>query len=329
MVEIVITGVAGYIGAHIASKALELGHSVIGIDNFSTGKRTFLDPRVRFHQGDVEDFYFLSSIFENIIEPTNAGVIHCAGLKFAGESVKNPLAYYEANSFAVLSLLKSMKKANVLNLVFSSSCSVYGEIQDSIPVDELTELRPISPYGRSKMVAEMMIRDSIQEGWINAVSLRYFNVVGNSNISAFDTSVFNLFPNIYRAILNKGAISVFGNEHKSRDGTCVRDYIHIDDLANVHLEVLEKISNKVNLEFAYNLGSGIGYSVLEIIQAASRLIASDLKYTFDSAREGDPAEILADISLAQRDLSWSNLKCLDEMLQDGWVAWQRNSHILG
>ncbi len=229
-VEIIVTGVAGYIGAHIAAQVLEAGHSVIGVDNLSTGHLEFIDPRINFYQGDVGNSHFLNSVFETIAHPVEAGVIHCAGLKFAGESVRNPMAFYEANSLSVLVLLKSMKLANITKLVFSSSCSVYGQVQISTPVDEKAELRPISPYGRSKMFAELMISDSIREGWLSAVSLRYFNVVGNSNIAAYDTSIFNLFPNLYRAIHSKLELPVFGINHDSRDGSCIRDYVHFSDL---------------------------------------------------------------------------------------------------
>jgi UDP-glucose 4-epimerase len=324
-VEIIVTGVAGYIGAHIAAQVLEEGHSVIGVDNLSTGQLKFIDPRINFYQGDVANSHFLNSVFEKIAHPAEAGVIHCAGLKFAGESVKNPMAFYEANSLSVLALLKSMKLANITKLVFSSSCSVYGQVQTSTPVDESAELRPISPYGRSKLIAEMMIGDSVNEGWLRAVSLRYFNVVGNSNIAAYDTSVFNLFPNLYRAIHNQLELPVFGINYDSRDGSCVRDYVHVSDLTKAHLVAFDKLSKGLNLEFAYNLGSGVGYSVLEIIRVASQQIETGLKYKIESARNGDPAEIRADVRLAARDLDWSNLRGLDEMLKDGWTAWQKNS----
>ena len=323
--EIIVTGVAGYIGAHIAAQLLDSGHKVIGIDNLSTGRRDFIDPRVYFHEGDVENSKFLDSVFGTLAKPTQAGVIHCAGRKFAGESVKNPLAFYEANSLSVLALLKSMKLADVTKLVFSSSCSVYGQAQGSTPVTETAPLQPISPYGRSKMFAELMISDSIREGWLSAVSLRYFNVVGNAKIAAFDGSIFNLFPNLYRAIENRSELSIFGVGYDTNDGTCIRDYVHVSDLAVVHLRALDQIVNGVELEFAYNLGSGIGYSVLEIIQASSRVIKKDLKYKIEMAREGDPAELCADIQLAKRDLDWSNLRGLDEMLEDGWWAWEHKT----
>ena len=322
--EIIVTGVAGYIGAHIAAQILESGHNVIGIDNLSTGVRDFVDPRISFHEGDVENSQFLDLVFSSIAEPSRAGVIHCAGLKFTGESVKNPIAFYEANSCSVLSLLKAMKTANVTKLVFSSSCSVYGQIQSATPVTENALLQPISPYGRSKMFAELMINDSVRQGWLKAISLRYFNVVGNNKIKALDTSSFNLFPNIYRAIESGSDLSVFGNGYETRDGTCVRDYVHVIDLAAVHLRALNKIMDGVELEFAYNLGSGIGYSVLEIINTSKLFIKKDLKYKIEMAREGDPAEIRADIHLAIRDLDWSNLRGLNEMLEDGWRAWQNN-----
>lgn len=322
-VEVIVTGVAGYIGAHVAAQLLESGHKVIGIDNLSTGVRDFVDPRIRFHEGDVENSQFLDSVFSGVAEPSQAGVIHCAGIKFASESVKNPIAFYTANSYSTLSLLKSMKRANITKMVFSSSCSVYGQIQSSTPVTESELLQPISPYGRSKMIAELMINDSVREGWLKAISLRYFNVVGNDKIKAFDTSDFNLFPNVYRAAESCSDILIFGDKYGTHDGTCVRDYVHVIDLAAVHLRAMNKIMDGAQLEFAYNLGSGIGYSVLEIVNSFTRHLGMDLKYKIEMAREGDPAEIRADISRAVRDLDWSGLRSLNEMLEDGWRAWQQ------
>ena len=321
--EIIVTGAAGYIGAHVAAHLLNEGYDVIGVDNFSTGFRQFIDPRIRFIEGDVTNFQFMKSVLNKISNPVDSGVVHCAGLKFAGESVKNPMAFYEANALSTLSLLKAMKIVGITNLVFSSSCSVYGSIRELTQVDEATELQPISPYGRSKLFAEWMIRDSIDEGWLNAVSLRYFNVVGNGKIPAYDKSKFNLFPNIYRAIENGSSLSIFGNNHASNDGTCVRDYLHVTDLAKAHKVALNRLATGARLEFAYNLGSGSGFSVMEVIQCAFKNISNNFHYTIESARKGDPAVIRASIDLAARDLEWSNLHGLPEMLMDGWEAWQR------
>jgi UDP-glucose 4-epimerase len=242
-------------------------------------------------------------------------------LKFAGESVKYPLEYYENNSVAVQVLIKVMAEFSINALVFSSSCSVYGSLKDLKPVSETSELNPVSPYGRSKLFAEKMISDAMSSSKLKAVALRYFNVAGNASEVGFDVSPFNLLPNLYRAISSKSTFTVFGGDYSTPDGSCIRDYVDVSLLAKAHIVALQKLLSGESLEFAYNLGSGVGASVLEILNAAKSSIDVNLKSAVADARSGDPAQILANVSLAARDLEWDHRVSIQEMVLSGWNAW--------
>lgn len=321
MDRVVVTGAAGYIGAHICQELLAQSFDVIAIDDLSTGRQEFLRPGVTFFQGKVQDERFLMDVFSKFKTPAPTGVIHCAGFKFAGESVKHPIAYYENNTSAMQVLLKVMTDFSIQSLVFSSSSSVYGSLKELRAVTESAELNPVSPYGRSKLFAEHIILDAMATSSLKAVALRYFNVAGNSPDVGFDTSPFNLMPNIYRAISTKNKFTVFGGDYKTPDGSCIRDYVDVSVLARAHINTLQKLVAGEELKFAYNLGSGSGASVLEIVSAAKRIIDNDLKAVIVKARRGDPAQILADDSLARQDLGWQHQVSIEDMLLSGWNAW--------
>ena len=323
--QIVITGVAGYIGAHVANYFLTNGAEVIGVDNLSTGEESFIDERINFVKGDVQDLDTLRLAMELLHAPQNSAVIHCAGLKFAGESVKNPLEFYENNTFATSQLLKVMKEFQIPRLVFSSSCSVYGDVKANKAINEADELDPVSPYGKSKYYAEEIIRDHVKHNNLKAIVLRYFNVVGNSDILAFDKSKFNLFPNLYRAIQYKNTFEIYGKDHDTADGTCIRDYVDINPLSKTHFDAFKLLDNSDSIFSVYNLGSGEGLSVLQIVNKAKELIAPELEYRFMPKREGDPAKIFADTTNAIRDLGWNNGSSLDAMLLSGWKAWEKGA----
>jgi UDP-glucose 4-epimerase len=319
--KVILTGAAGYIGSHISKELLSEGFEVVGIDDLSTGKREFLDERVEFHEGRVQDSSFLEQVFSTISDPSEAGVIHCAGLKFAGESMKYPLDYYENNTVAVQILLSAMRIYGIQSLVFSSSCSVYGSIDSLKPANENSPLKPVSPYGRSKLFAEKIIQDEVFASNLKALALRYFNVAGNAKYVGHDISQFNLLPNLYRAISDQLDFTVFGGDFKTEDGSCIRDYVDVSLLAKAHITSLKKLKSGERLEFAYNLGSGKGASVYEIVQAAREEISPELQFVTIAARAGDPAQILADTSLAKRDLSWEHSVSIREMVLSGWNAW--------
>ena len=319
--KVIVTGAAGYIGSHICNELLSQGFEVVAIDDLSTGKREFLDARVEFHEGKVQDSSFLAEFFSTLTHPSETGVIHCAGIKFAGESMKFPLHYYENNTVAVQVLLSEMRKNEIKSLVFSSSCSVYGSVNSLKPATENISLNPVSPYGRSKLFAERIIQDEVSVNNLKAVALRYFNVAGNANGVGHDISQFNLLPNLYRAISEKNDFMVFGGDFATEDGSCVRDYVDVSLLAKAHITALLKLMAGSELEFAYNLGSSEGTSVYQIIQIAKEDISEEFTYRTVSARAGDPAQILADTSLAKRDLGWSHPVSIREMVLSGWMAW--------
>jgi UDP-glucose 4-epimerase len=321
--SVIVTGAAGYIGSHIATALLEMGEEVVGLDDLSTGRLDFVDPRIDFRQVDITQFDELYSHLLHLKGSNNLAVIHAAGIKFAGESVKKPLEFYNTNFTGTLNILKVMDLIEARDLVFSSSCSVYGNIADGVGVTENQTPAPISPYGRSKYFSELAIQDMAATGKIKAVSLRYFNVAGNGETHSYDLSPFNLFPNLFRAIQNNEPIQIFGNVFQTRDGSCVRDYVDVTDLAKAHTTALNLLRKNQPLKLAYNLGSGEGATVLEIVESARRHIASNLESKIVMARAGDPGSILADISSAKNDLGWMHNKTIDDMLISGWNAWQK------
>lgn len=325
--QVLITGVAGYIGAHVANIFLDAGYTVVGVDNLSTGRVEFLDKRINFVLGDVQDSDILARAMSILVNPQDSAVIHCAGLKFAGESVKRPLEFYENNTFATLKLLETMNRFEIPKLVFSSSCSVYGNISSDNPVNETHQTLPVSPYGKSKYYAEEIIRDFVNLGKLKAVSLRYFNVAGNGPIAAYDLSKFNLFPNLYRAIDNKAELTIFGNDYDTFDGTCVRDYIDVVALSRAHVLAVAKLDYIQDNFSIYNLGAGEGFSVKQIFDKAKKSISPDLRYLIAPRRKGDPSQIRADIHKAETELNWANSISCEQMLISGWEAWNRGKRL--
>lgn len=318
---IVLTGAAGYIGAHVCKLLLDLGQQVVAIDNFSTGHREFIDSRADFFEGSVQDANFISSIFEKYKTRGVQGVIHISGLKFAGESVINPLTFYENNASSTQVLLSAMKEFGVSNLVFSSSCSVYGDNINKLPVSESSALKPVSPYGRSKLFSELMIRDAYAIGLVKPISLRYFNVAGGTPGVSADFSRYNLLPNLYRSITMNREFNLFGDTYETPDGTCVRDYLDVQLLAEAHITALQQLMKGKVTKLEYNLGSGRGHSVKEIIKAVSRVTNVEPKIKVLASRDGDPAYITADIQSAVHDLKWQHNKTIEEIVQNGWEAW--------
>lgn len=319
---IIVTGAAGYIGAHICKLLADVGYSVIAIDNLSTGKSQFIDRRASFFRGDVQNRDFLTSTLSQFDRKSLKGVIHLAGLKFAGESVRDPLSYYDANTSGTQILLSTMRKFDIRNIVFSSSCSVYGNVPGRIPISEAKTLRPISPYGRSKLFAETIIQDTVESFGMRAISLRYFNVAGGTRGISSDFSRFNIFPNLFRAVTKDAPFEIFGSKYQTPDGTCIRDYVDVGILADAHIRCLESLLEGRELDFAYNLGSGVGYSVSEIVKAVSEVTGVEVNTKLGEPRPGDPAQVLADTSRAQRDLGWIHSKSLQEIAESAWISWK-------
>lgn len=327
--RVLVTGGAGYIGSHTVVELLQAGHQVVIIDNLSNSSRRVLErlekicgDKVEFHKLDLLDHQALDKLMAS---GNFDAVIHFAGLKAVGESVEKPLSYYENNVSGSLNLFQSMAKYGIKNLVFSSSATVYGD-PNTVPIDEEADLGPTNPYGRTKLMIEEMLKD-LQESdkhW-NIILLRYFNPIGahKSGLIGEDPRGIpnNLLPYVAQvAVGRREQLSVFGGDYETLDGTGVRDYIHVVDLAVGHLRALEIINNNPGL-LCCNLGTGTGYSVLEVVKAFSQASGVEIPYTIVSRRPGDIATCYADPTFAQKTLGWKAERDLLSMCADTW-RWQ-------
>jgi UDP-glucose 4-epimerase len=311
-----VTGGAGYIGSHVVRAFREQGIDVVVIDDLSSGHRAFVDDSVPFVEGSVLDADLLRGIFA---DHTISGVVHVAGYKYAGVSVTRPLHTYEQNVTATQTLLAVMAEAGVARIVFSSSAAVYGT-PDVALVTEETPKNPESPYGESKLIGEWLLRDQGVAIGLAHTSLRYFNVVGSGYPDLYDTSPHNLFPLVFEALLDGRTPRINGDDYATPDGTCVRDYIHVSDLALSHVAAARRLDAGESVEQAYNLGSGAGASVGEIMTAMADVTQIDFTPEIAPRRAGDPARIVASGELAARDLDWRMRHTLDEMVQSAWAA---------
>lgn len=327
---ILVTGGCGYIGSHTCIQLIKQGIDPVIIDNLYNGKEIVLDrikkitgKRPRFYQGDIRNKDLLDTIFkENNIK----GVIHFAGLKAVGESVRKPLEYYDVNVYGTINLLDAMKKANVKKFIFSSSATVYGS-QPIIPYIETMETgEPTQPYGRSKLFIEKILQDlSIADQDWSITILRYFNPVGAhpSGLIGEDPQGIpnNLMPYITQVAIGKlASLAVFGNDYETRDGTCIRDFIHVMDLADGHLAALNYNDTQSGVNI-FNLGSGQGNSVLEVIATFENVFRKKLPYHFAPRRDGDLPAYWANADRAKKLLNWETKLNLHDMVQDSW-NWQ-------
>ncbi|OGS39310.1 MAG: UDP-glucose 4-epimerase GalE [Elusimicrobia bacterium RIFOXYD12_FULL_66_9] len=329
--KVLVTGASGYIGSHACLELLRAGHEVIGFDNLSNSSQTSMDRVrelarlcLRFEKLDLLDKPGL----ERILTPGFDAVIHFAGLKAVGESVEKPDLYRRNNVDGSANLLAAMKAVGCRRLVFSSSCTVYGEVKKN-PVDESHPRCAVNPYGGTKLAVEDMCFDlaRAEKGWHIAL-LRYFNPVGAdaSGLIGEDPrgTPNNLMPFVMQtAVGRREKVRVWGSDYPTPDGTGVRDYIHVTDLALGHIAALDHLDGFAGAE-AVNLGAGRGYSVLEVIQAASKAVGRDIPYEIQPRRPGDSAAIWADPSFAKHKLGWSTARSLDEMCADHW-RWQKKN----
>ncbi len=330
--KVLVTGGAGYIGSHTCVELLNAGHDVIVIDNLSNSKQESLNrvekitgKKVFFYKNDIRDKNRLLAIFQ---AHTIDAVIHFAGYKAVGESVEMPLEYYQNNLTGTLELLSAMKLMNVKNLVFSSSATVYGD-PHTVPIKENFPLSATNPYGRSKLMVEEVCADlhASDNAW-NMVLLRYFNPVGahKTGLIGEDPSGIpnNLMPYISQVAIGKhDKLFVYGNDYETADGTGVRDYIHVVDLAKGHVHALEHLASEPGLVI-YNLGTGTGYSVLEMIAALEVASGRVIPYEITEKRAGDIAVCYADTSLAREKLNWQAQYNLNDIAEDTW-RWQLNN----
>ncbi|GAB2653144.1 UDP-glucose 4-epimerase GalE [Kribbella swartbergensis] len=312
-----VTGGAGYIGAHVVRAFLADGIDVVVIDDLSSGKTAFVPDGVPFVQANLLDGPAVRQALDGV-----SGVVHLAGFKYAGVSVERPLHTYTQNVTAMVSLLEAMADQEVRNIVFSSSAGVYGTPKDEV-VTEQTPPDPQSPYGESKLVGEWLLRDQARATELHHTSLRYFNVVGSGDPSVYDASPYNLFPIVCDLLTQGKTPQIYGTDHPTPDGTSVKDYVHVADLARAHVAAARALEEGKTLEPVYNLGSGTGTSVREIMDAARRVTGIDFTPSEGPRRPGDPSRVVANGDLAARDLDWKNTFTVDEMFATAWEAWPK------
>lgn len=313
---ILVTGGAGYIGAHVVRALERAGLETVVVDDLSSGHREFVADHVPFLELDV---LRTKQLVERLGPLSIDAVIHLAAYKYAGVSVQRPMHTWRQNVAGTLSLLRAMERLDIGSIVFSSSAAVYGSTDVDL-VTEQTPTRPESPYGESKLVGEWMIRDQAVATGLRHTSLRYFNVVGSGSPDLYDSSPHNLFPLVIRALDQGHPPRIFGQDYPTPDGTCVRDYVHVDDLAQAHVAAVRRLMAGEPVEPVYNLGSGDGVSVKQIMAAVGRVTGSQIEPTVDARRPGDPARIVASGELAARDLDWTMRHSLEDMVATAWTS---------
>jgi UDP-glucose 4-epimerase len=317
MAKILVTGGAGYIGSHTTHALLAKGHDVQVLDDLSKGYAHNV-PEGRLHVINLHDTAGLASLFE---EHNFDAVVHFAAFIAVGESVTEPEKYFRNNVGGSLSLLSAMRKAEVRRLVFSSTAAVYGN-PEVTPIPETAPWKPVNPYGESKLMTETTLRWMDQCSGLRSVILRYFNACGAESqwgIGEEHEPETHLIPLVFRAIRTGKPITIYGNDYPTIDGTCIRDYIHVSDLAAAHLAALDALIADGPSD-VYNAGAGHGYSVLQVLKAVETVTGKPVPYTFGPRRDGDPAELVADSSKLQQTMAWKpRYATLESMVESAWA----------
>jgi UDP-glucose 4-epimerase len=316
-----VTGGAGYIGAHVVSQATMSGFSVVVLDDLSTGISSRLDANISLRQFSLQDSDSLNKLFE---EFDFEGVVHIAAKKRVGESVERPDYYWQENVVGFQNLLNVMTTHRVQKLVFSSSAAVYGEPElatDSLIV-ESTPCQPINPYGSTKLECERISGIFSIETGAKVVSLRYFNVGGADRPELGDHYIFNLIPIVFDALERGEQPIVFGNDYSTPDGSCIRDYVHAQDLAEAHIATMNYLENSQPGFTAINIGTGSGASVLEVLNEIQSVTGKSIHPKIGPRREGDPAALVADVSFAKTVLNWQSSRDLSDIVASAWDAWK-------
>ena len=312
-----VTGGAGYIGAHVVRALLRDGASVVVLDDLSTGDGSRVDEGAALVEGSVLDRGLLRKVLR---EHAVTGVVHIAAKKQVGESVADPLKYYRENVEGLVALLESCQAKGVDKVVFSSSAATYG-LPDVELVDEDTPGVPLSPYGESKLIGEWLLRDCERAYGMRAMLLRYFNVAGAASPDLGDTGVFNLIPMVFERLQAGERPRVFGGDYPTPDGTCVRDYVHVADIADAHLAAAKALEDG-QPGATYNIGRGVGSSVLEVLDVVGRVTGRDTTPEVVDRRPGDPARIVAAVDRIKDGLGFTAAHDLDAMVESAWAGWQ-------
>ncbi len=328
--KVLVTGGTGFIGSHTIVELQQAGYDVVAIDNFENSSefviqniKTITGKEFAFVKADVRDKASLDAVFT--LHPGIQAVIHFAAYKAVGESVQKPLAYYENNVGGTVNLLEAMQKHGVSHLVFSSSCTVYGDVSaDALPITENSAVvKANSPYGNTKKICEEILQDVARSSMSKIVSLRYFNPIG-----AHDTALIGELPNgvpnnlvpfiTQTAIGKRQSLTVFGNDYPTRDGSCVRDYIHVVDLAIAHVKAIDFLSRTAEKYSVFNIGTGNGNTVLEVVNTFEKVSGKKLNYTIGPRRDGDVVQIFASCDKAMKELNWRAERTLENALETAW-----------
>jgi UDP-glucose 4-epimerase len=316
-----VTGGAGYIGAHVAESIGAGGRDVVVLDDLSTGIASRLDSRVPLVQCSLKNASELEHVFNDAVIN---GVVHLAAKKRVGESVERPDYYWQENVGGIQNLLSAMKRHGVKNFVYSSSAAVYG--QPDVPpgtfISEETPCAPINPYGATKLEGELLSQAMTESDEFKVAALRYFNVAGAGRPELGDQYIYNLVPIVFDALERNERPIVFGNDYSTADGSCIRDYVHVQDLAEAHVSAMDFVENSEPGFTAINIGTGSGASVFEVLAMIQNVTGHLIDPIIGSRREGDPAALVSDASFAKMVLDWQSSRDLSDIVTSAWDAWQ-------
>lgn len=318
-----VTGGAGYIGAHVIRALQASGIRPVVLDDLSTGRRSTVPAGVEFVQAPVHDTALLTETLQRV---RAEGVLHLAAKKSPSESVAQPLMYYRENVDGLMSVLTAMHQAGTRRIVLSSSCSVYG-MSESLTVDESQPMQPMSPYGQTKVISEWLVEDAARAHDIDYVNLRYFNVAGNAAPELADPSVTNLVPMALAALLRGDTPRIFGSDYPTPDGSCIRDFVHVADVADAHA-VAARAMMRSRVRGTYNIGTGRGSSVREVLSTIRTITGIDFEPVVEAPRPGDPARAIGDVRRIEAELGWRARRDLEDMVRSAWIAmaaeWQED-----
>ena len=316
-----ITGGAGYIGSHVVYAAREAGFEVVIIDDFSTGFEDRVPEGVTCVRADIGDRAAVSKLLD---EHNITGVVHLAAKKQVGESVEKPLEYWQWNVGKMIAFLDVLVTHGVKNFMYSSSAAVYGNPADGrTPLTETSDCNPINPYGATKLAGEVILDSLVIDGAVNAVSMRYFNVAGAVNATLADRLTLNLIPIALKLMSDGKQVTVFGTDYDTADGTCIRDYVHVQDLAEAHVAAMQHLEAGNSGHLRVNVGTGTGASVLDVVHGIEKHSGHSIDWVDTGRRAGDPTALVANVDKAKSVLGWKAQRTLDDIISSAWAAWPK------